>query len=68
MLVNGANEMEGRVEVCYNEEYVTVCQAGFDVQAATIVCSQLGFSRRGRVSVINSGTFNGGPSEKRQPL
>ncbi len=43
-LVDGSIEMEGRVEVCYAEEYGTVCGNGFNIRAASVVCRQLGYS------------------------
>lgn len=43
-LVDGIDEMEGRVEMCYEEEYGTVCGNGFNTQAASVVCRQLGYS------------------------
>ena len=36
---------EGRVEMCYNEDYGTICDLGFGRLEAAVVCSQLGFSR-----------------------
>jgi len=41
----GTNPREGRVEVCYSERYGTVCDIGFDIYDAQVVCGQLGFSR-----------------------
>lgn len=35
----------GRVEVCVNEQYGTVCDQGFDRSSAAVVCGQLGYSR-----------------------
>ena len=35
---------EGRIEICYNGEWATVCNAGVDDSVAVVVCRQLGFS------------------------
>lgn len=43
-LVDRDNEAEGRVEICHEEVYGTVCGSGFDLLAASVVCRQLGFS------------------------
>ena len=43
-LAGGQNSSEGRVEVCYEEVYGTVCSNGFSIQEASVVCRQLGYS------------------------
>ena len=43
-LVEGRTEMEGRVEICYNEKYGTICNGGLDMQSPAVICRQLGYS------------------------
>ena len=43
-LVGGRDEAEGRIELCYEEVYGSVCGNGFDLRAAAVVCRQLGYS------------------------
>lgn len=43
-LVGGRTEMEGRVEICYDENYGTICNGGLDTQSPVVICRQLGYS------------------------
>ena len=47
-LAGGVNELEGRVEMCYNKFWGSVCDNWFwDITAANIVCKQLGHQPTG---------------------
>ena len=47
-LEDGATEYEGRVEVCINNKYTTVCDDGtWGVAEATVVCNQLNYTVEG---------------------
>lgn len=41
-LLNGTTSLEGRLEICINNAWGTVCQNAFSSDEASIVCSKLG--------------------------
>lgn len=46
-LVNGSNKREGRIEVCIDNTWGTVCNDRFHVIDARVACRQLGYSDLG---------------------
>ena len=42
-LVGGSSLREGRVEICVNGTWVTVCETSFDANNAVVICNQLGY-------------------------
>ena len=40
-LTGGSNEYEGRVEICMNEVWGSICDNGWDSTDASVVCKQL---------------------------
>ena len=46
----GEGVVAGRVEICFNNVWGTICSSGFDDQlqgTAAVICQQLGFSPEG---------------------
>ena len=46
-LVNGRLATEGRVEICRNNSYGTICDDLWDVLDARVACTQLGYAGLG---------------------
>ncbi len=46
-LADGQSPMEGRVEMCYDGVWGTVCNRAWSKADASVVCRQLGFSSSG---------------------
>ena len=51
-LVDGPSTSKGRLEICHNQAWATVCNDGFGTEESRVVCGQLGFQRYGNTIVI----------------
>lgn len=51
-LISVGNLLEGRVEVCHDGVWGTVCSNGWEQPEAVVACRQLGYSRSGFTSII----------------
>ena len=56
-LAGGNIPNEGRVEICINNEWGTVCDDSWGSADATVVCRQLGFSNQGQQPYAVSTAF-----------
>ena len=52
--MGGDDKYEGRVEVCIENGWHTVCDDGWGAEEAKVVCHQLGYSYTGGEYYINA--------------
>ena len=48
-LMGGDNPLEGRVEICINNAWGTICDSTFDQDDADVICRQLGVIHNGKI-------------------
>lgn len=51
-MVGGPDERQGRVELCNDEAWGTVCDDWWGTADARVACAQLGFSRDGELLIF----------------
>ena len=52
-LIGGATPAEGRIEICISGVWASICSFLFYQEEANVVCSQLGYLRKGELSLIS---------------
>ena len=55
-LVNGADQYEGRVEICFNNIWGSICDDRWSLYDANVACRQLGFGSTGESSYLRKAT------------
>ena len=52
--MDGRSAAEGRVEICINNIWGSVCDAGWNIGDAAVVCYQLGFQSASKLITVCS--------------
>lgn len=47
--MNGADQYEGRVEICFNNIWGTICDGSWSGNDANVACRQLGYGTTGNI-------------------
>lgn len=59
-MVNGKAENEGRIEIkAFDYEFGGICDDGFGIEEANVVCKEAGFPLGAKEAVLNSGFGSG---------
>lgn len=53
-----SNPLEGRVEVCYDRVWGTVCHNNWNALDASVVCFQLGYSASGKMMLSEEHNYS----------
>ena len=56
-LVDGATDVEGRVEICFSRRWGTISGNGWTLRESTVVCNDLGYEATGKSVDQNNFTF-----------
>ena len=48
-LVGGSNQYDGRIEICINNRWGSVCSNNWDATDASVACKQLGYSEHSKL-------------------
>ena len=59
LLVNGSVPSEGRVEICHDNIYGTVCDDRWDKLDAQVICAQAGFASNSEFQIFTPAETNG---------
>ena len=51
-LAGGSDQYEGRVEICFNETWGTICDGSWSTNDANVACRQLGYAATGKLSSV----------------
>ena len=51
-LVDGQNEREGRVEVCIENQWGSICDSDWTTSDAAVICTQLGHHHSGESCIL----------------
>ncbi|KAL5466908.1 hypothetical protein EMCRGX_G031067 [Ephydatia muelleri] len=63
-LADGINQFEGRVEICLDDQWGTICSNSWSSAMAQVVCTQLGYTINGSMGLfVNNGTSHMGRLE-----
>ena len=46
------SSLQGRVEICQNNSWGTICDNGWDMNEAIVVCRHLGLTAAGKITVL----------------